>query len=106
MRMKEISQFLHIICLLCPRVNHVLAVATFRDCACLNRGDQGQRLQPRKEQLVADRSREVTVLSQYRLPGKGYRAEGKGGQVLLGELLLGEACVPASPILLRGCRVG
>lgn len=62
--------------------------ATLRDCAGLT--EETLSKASSQEQPVADRglrSREVTVLSQSRLPGEGYRASGKGGQVLFGELL-------------------
>lgn len=66
--------------------------ATLRDCAGLT--EETLSKASSQEQPVADRglrSREVTVLSQSRLLGEGYRASGKGGQVLFGELLPREA---------------
>lgn len=64
--------------------------------------DHIQSRQPSQDQLVLTGGapdREVTVLSQYRLPGEGYRAAGQGRQVLVGRALR-----QGSPILLHWCH--
>lgn len=92
-RIKQISQFLHVVysALDSPLVFATMSWLCSGALLALTEETRAKASSQVKNSwwLTGSRSREATVLSQYRLPGEGYRPEGKGGPGAVGRAFAG-----------------